>query len=195
MAATPDPIVLAPPKLIGCRTVALAFGVSAQTVRDLVHSGDIRVQPGYLGRISHRHVWNAHELFASMYTSPMALWDEIARIEHRVPATVWCAVGECEEPAHFLRLCPNHLRFLMKVWRRAERSTLAQWRLLAMCQWVVERNAHLTPPSGWDPWSGVCMTPRCTGVTDADGRSGPLCPECSAKFWNNEVGSRRGFGA
>lgn len=197
-ATTDDPgIVLSPPKLIGSPTVALMLGIARERVWRLVAAGDVRIQAGYLGKIGDRHVWNAHELFAGMYSSPMALWEEVARIENGTPVVMWCSVGDCEEPAHFLRLCSRHLNRHMAVWRRAERSTLAQWRLLAMCRWIVERNEHLTPPHGWDPWSGVCMTPGCENSTDqVDGRAraSPLCLSCSGKFWNHEAGSTRGFG-
>lgn len=186
MAETPDAVVLSPPKIIGVKTVALTLGVSRWRVYKLIEAGDERVTPGYLGKVAERHIWNAHELFAGMYTSTIALWEEIARVESGDPATRWCAVEECENPAHFLRLCPTHLRLLMRTWRRSERSTLAQWRLLAMCTWVVERNAHLKTPDGWDPWSGICMTPGCAGRTDeSPGRASPLCVPCSLNFWDN----------
>lgn len=188
MAETPDAVVLSPPKIIGVRTVALAIGVTRGRVWELVKARDDRVMAGYLGKISGRHVWNAHELFAGMYTSPVALWEEISRVEHGTTATRWCAVDDCEQPAQFLRLCSHHLGLLMRTWRRSERSTLAQWRLLAMCQWVVERNAHLKTPDGWDPWSGICMTPGCSGRTDeSPGRASPLCVPCSMKFWNHRA--------
>ena len=140
---------------------------------------------GYLGAIQQRSTWNANELFAGLYSDPVALWEEVGRVKAGKPSMLWCEVADCEAPAHFLRLCSTHLRMLMNTWRRAEKSTLAHWRLLAMCRWVVERNAHLEPPTGWDPWSGECMTPGCEERTDVrPNRVSPLCPSCSDKFWS-----------
>jgi len=186
MAATSDPIVLSAPKLIGTKTVAAALGLQSAAVRQLVAARDKHVMTGYLGKISERHTWNAHELFAGMYESPMALWVELSRVETGTPSDLWCTVEECEQHAHFLRLCLLHVNRLMDTWRSAERSTLAHWRLLAMCTWVVERNRHLTPPSGWDPFSEICMVPGCVGRTDTrPGRASPLCPPCSQRFWSS----------
>lgn len=186
--AADDPVVLSAPQLIGARAVRLALGVSKWHLYDLIRAGDPRVMPGFLGKISGRFVWNAHELFSGLYASPVALWEEIARVENRVKAERWCAVDECHSPAHFLRLCPIHLGRMIATWNRAEKSTLARWRLLAMCQWVIDRNAHLDFPDDWDPFSGVCLTPGCGGSTEAPGRSSPLCIPCSLEFWENPAG-------
>lgn len=183
---TPDlpPVVLSPPKLIGTDTVSITLNLTPRRVRRLIAVGDPRATTGYLGKFSGRHAWNAHELFAGLYSSPQALWDEIRRVEAGRTLTTWCGVPDCSQPVHMLQLCDGHLNRLLRVWRRAERSTLVVWQLLALCTWVVERNAHLTPPAGWDPWSGICMTPSCQNRTDVDPRwVSPLCQSCSRSFW------------
>ena len=176
-------VILPQPQLIGTNTVAAAFGISRRRVYELIQDSDRRVTPGYFGMIAGRHTWNAHELFASWYTSTMALADEIERVEAGIRSDRPCSVPDCELSAQFLDLCYRHLRELRRTFGHAEGSALAVWRLLAMCTWVVERNAHLAPPHGWDPWSGICMTPECDGRTDGNRRSSPLCPDCSEKFW------------
>lgn len=176
------PVVLSPPKLIGTDTVETVLGVSIDRIRRLIRREDPRVMAGYLGKISGRHIWNAHELFAGLYSSPDALWAEIRRVETGNRDLRFCAVEGCGKPSHFVRLCRDHLRTLMKTWRRAEHSTLVVWQLLAMCTWVVERNAHLVPPTGWDPWSGTCMTPHCHDDTVGHG---PLCRSCLDEFWGH----------
>ena len=182
MTTTDRPVIVSPPKLVGADTVAVTVNLSVDRVYRLLAAGDGRVTPGYLGKFSGRHIWNAHELFAGMYSTPQALWDEIGRVEAGRTLNVWCGVPGCERPVHFLQMCDRHLRRLMRVWRRAELSTLSVWHLLALCTWVVERNAHLRPPAGWDPWSGICMTPRCDNESMPDG---PLCRSCSDLFWFN----------
>lgn len=182
--ASTDTVVLPQPQLIGTFTVAAAFGLSPWRVRELIREGDPRVTAGYLGKIAERHTWNAHELFGSMYTSTMALQEEIARVEAGIRSDRWCSVPDCEHEAQFLDLCRGHLKQLKNTFRQAERSGQAVWRLLAMCTWVVERNRHMVPPEGWDPWSGVCMTPGCENDTDQTRRSSPLCRSCSAEFWD-----------
>lgn len=176
-------VVLPQPQLIGIRTVSTALGLTHGRVYTLLREHDRRVTPGYLGKISGRHTWNAHELFASWYSSTMALADEIERVEAGIRSDRPCSVPECTLTAQFLDLCYRHLRELRRTFDHAEGSSLAVYRLLAMCTWVVERNAHLAPPSDWDPWSGICMTPDCDGRTDTNRRASPLCPECSLKFW------------
>ena len=176
-------VVLPQPQLIGIRTVTTALGLSRWRVYELLREGDSRVTTGYLGKVAGRHTWNAHELFASMFTSTMALADEIERVEAQVRADRPCSVPGCEMTSQFLDLCYRHLAELRRTFRDAEGSARAVYRLLAMCTWVVERHAHLTPAHGWDPWSGICMTPGCEGRTDANRRSSPLCPDCSRKFW------------
>ena len=64
-----DTVVLPQPQLIGVDTVKAALGVSRFRVYELIREGSPRVMPGYLGKVARRHVWNAHELFASMYSS------------------------------------------------------------------------------------------------------------------------------
>lgn len=177
-------VILPQPQLIGTDTVAVALGVSRRRVYELIEARDSRVMPGYFGMVARRHTWNAHELFASMYTSTMALHDEINRVEAGIRSDRWCSVPDCDEEVQFLDLCRRHIRQLHRTFVDAEGSGQALYRLLAMCTWVVERNRHLTPPDGWDPWSGVCMTPGCHNRTDGPHRrSSPLCPPCSAKFW------------
>lgn len=181
-----DPVILSPPKLIGTPTVALAVNLSQRHVRRRLAVGDERVTSGYLGKFNGRHIWNAHELFAGLYSSPQALWEEIRRVEAGWTDTALCGVEGCTRPTHMLQLCDVHIRYLMRVWRRAERVDLSVWHLLALCTWVVERNAHLTPPGGWDPWSNICMTPSCQNRTDTfPGRDSPLCSPCSTKFWQS----------
>lgn len=176
-------VVLPQPQLIGVNTVAVALGVRRWRIYELLRERSPRVTPGYLGKISRKHTWNAHELFASMYTSTLALTEEIARVEAGARADRWCSVPDCGEEVQFLDLCRRHLRTLKTVFGDAEGSGLAVYRLLAMCTWVVERNRHLTVPHDWDPWSGACMTPGCDNRTDENRRSSPLCPDCSRKFW------------
>lgn len=177
-------VVLPQPQLIGVNTVSVALGVQRWRVYELIRERSPRVMPGYLGKVARRHTWNAHELFASMFTSSMALVDEIARVEAGIRADGECSVDGCGRNIQFLGLCFEHVRQLHRVFRNAEHSDVAVWRLLAMCTWVVERNRHLVPPQGWDPWSGICMTPGCDNRTDGPrNRSSPLCPECSDRFW------------
>lgn len=186
MATDPLPVIVSPPKLIGTDTVAVTLNLSISRVRRLITARDGRVIPGYLGKFGRRHIWNAHELFAGLYSTPQALWEEIGRVETGRTLATWCGVPDCDEPAHFLQLCDRHLNRLLAVWRRAERSSLVVWRLLALCTWVVERNSHLVPPAGWDPWSNVCMTPGCDNRTDtAPARTSPLCVTCTAEFWDD----------
>jgi hypothetical protein len=180
----PDTVILPQPQLIGLNTVAVALGIRRWRIYELLRERSPRVMPGYFGKISGRHTWNAHELFASMYTSTMALADEIARVEAGVRADRWCSVPDCDQEVQFLDLCRLHLLRLQTTFTDAEGSGMAVYRLLAMCTWVVERNRHLTVPHDWDPWSGVCMVPACDNRTDeTPSRSSPLCPDCSAKFW------------
>jgi len=179
-----DTVILPRPQLVGTDTVSAALGISIGRLYALLRQRHPRVTPGYLGKIADRHTWNAHELFASMFTSTMALAEEVDRVEAGVRSDRWCSVPGCEEAAQFLDLCRVHIWKLQRTFHDAERSAQAMYRLLAMCTWVVERNQHLTPPHGWDPWSGVCMAPGCENGTDGPHRrSSPLCPDCSAKFW------------
>lgn len=189
-----DPVILSPPKLIGTDTVAIAINLTPGWVRRLIAQGDQRVTSGYLGKFNGRHIWNAHELFAGLYTSPQALWEEIRRVELGHMLDTRCGVDGCERATHMLQLCDVHIRYLLRVWRRAERVNLSLWHLLALCTWVVERNAHLAPPNGWDPWSNICMTPSCQNRTDTfPGRLSPLCSPCSTTFWSS-VERRRADG-
>jgi hypothetical protein len=175
---TPDAI-LSPPRLIGTDAVGACLGIQQAWVARLVRTDDPRLKPGYLGKIRGRHVWNAHELFSSMYSTPHALWEEIerARLGGRTDA-----VCHCGKPVLFLGLCPNHVRRLMSGFQGAQRSSLAAIQLLAMCRWVVDRNQHIEP--GIDPWSGVCVTPGCDNRTDVPvGRVSPLCRECARRLF------------
>lgn len=176
--------VVAPPQLVGTTEVAAAFGLSAHRIRRLAASGADMLARGYIGKVNGRHIWNGSELFASLFASPQSLRDEIARVKAGDRSGLWCSVNDCEDEAQFLELCHRHLRELHRTFGNAEKSYIAVYRLLAMCQWVVERNAHLSLPAGWDPWSGRCMSPGCGNRTDLPGnRSSPLCRDCSRKFW------------
>lgn len=179
-----DAVIVSPPRLVGTDTVAMCLGVASAHVRFRLAIGDERVTTGYLGKISGRHVWNAHELFASMYSTADALWAEIRRVEAGIRTSAPCTA--CERPAQFLGLCRTHIRELTSTFKRAQDSSVVVWQLLAMCRWVVDRNAHLSPPHGWDPWSGVCMTPSCQNRNDdIVGRYSPLCLSCSRTLWSH----------
>lgn len=187
--------VVSPPRLVGTRSVAALLGISPVQVSHRVRADHPLTRPGYLGKIGGRHVWNIHELIASLFTSDAAIDLVVDRLTDRDAArpdhAVLCSAGGCDRVEEMVGLCRVHLRHLMTAWDRAERSSLVVLQLVAMCRWVSERNAHLVLPPGFDPWSAVCMTPDCgnpTNVHGPDGWHGPLCPECSDRFWNNPPG-------
>ncbi|CAN5424519.1 hypothetical protein BH10ACT3_BH10ACT3_19890 [soil metagenome] len=187
-------MIVSPPRLVGTATVAPLFGVRVRHLYSKLEAREPLVLAGYLGKIGKHHVWNLHELVASLFTSDAALEMVIDRLTDRTPSdpldTVLCSTSGCDEVEELIGLCPRHLHQLHRAWRKATRSSLATVQLVGMCQWIVERNAHLVLPPDFDPWSLVCLTPGCDGETNGNGHHGPLCPSCTAKFWNNPPGRR-----
>lgn len=187
-------MIVSPPRLVGTRTVAPLFGVKPEQLRDRLAAGDPFVHTGYLGKIGARHIWNLHELVASLFTGEAALDLVVDRLTtgHLDPLdTVLCAAPDCDRIEEMVGLCGLHLRRLINSWRHASRSSLVTVQLVAMCRWVVDRNAHLVLPADYDPWSTLCMTPGCENPTNQDGWHGPLCPTCSAVFWQNSPDRER----
>lgn len=181
-------MIVSPPRMIGTASVARLFGITAHAVRRrLVASPEIRV--GYLGKIANQHTWNAPVLIASMFGGDVEIERVVDALTNPTPADaldrVLCAAPDCDQVEQAIGLCPRHLYRLTHAWRRAPRSSLVTMQLVAMCRWVVERNAHLVLPDDFDPWSGACMTPGCTRPTNGNGWYGPLCRVCSALFWQN----------
>ena len=192
-------MIVAAPRLVGTATVAEIFGITPDRVRHRVVAGDFPTA-GYLGKIAGKHTWNLHEVCAAVFTDTAALELVVHQLTAPAPTdpleALLCAVTDCDQAAELVGLCKKHLRRLMTSWRHAPRSSLVTIQLVAMCQWVVERNAHITLPPGFDPWAPVCMTPGCGGATNIQGENawhGPLCLTCSAKFWGHVPGSRRGL--
>jgi hypothetical protein len=188
-------VIVSPTRLVGTTTVAPIVGITAGTLRRRVHAGDALVLNGYLGIVRNRHVWNLHELVVKLFTSEASVLDVVARLTDPRPAdpidTILCSVPECDDLELMVGLCRLHLRRLMIAWDHAGRSSLIATQLVAMCQWIVERNAHLSFPAGFDPWSLTCMTPGCDKPTNVNGWHGPLCPDCSAAFWGNSLLRRK----
>lgn len=192
-------MIVSPPRLVGTATVAPIFGCTIGRLRHRLAEGQLVGTAGYLGKISGKHTWNLHELCASVFTGDAALELVVGQLSTGSADpldSVLCAVADCDDPEELLGLCRRHLRRLMTTWRHASRSSLVTVQLVAMCQWVVDRNAHLVLPAGFDPWQPICMTPGCgksTNFQGPDAWHGPLCLDCSAAFWNNPPGQRRGL--
>ena len=182
-------MIVAPPQLIGTAAVGRMFGVPPDRVRINLRAGRAELRPGYLGRIANRHVWNGPELIASLFTSEVALEEVVAALATRDPIdpveAMLCAAPDCDELAEVVGLCRTHLRRLTAAWRRAPHSSLVTVQLVAMCRWVVERNADLVLDPDFDPWSPVCMSPTCDSPTNTLVWHGPLCARCSAELWGN----------
>lgn len=191
-------MIVSPPRLVGSRTVAELFNVTQDRLCRKLAAREPLVIAGYLGKVGRNHIWNMHELVANLFTSDAAVELVVDRLTDPTPsdplASMLCSVGGCDHLEERAGLCPKHLRRLMTAWRHADRSSLVTVQLVAMCQWVVERNAHLTLPPGFDPWAPVCMTPDCDNATNVHGPDswhGPLCVACSARFWNNAPTRKR----
>lgn len=190
-------MIVSPPRIVGTKTVAAFLGVSAWWLYRAIPDEPPYVgewAPGYLGKIANKHTWNFHELIASTFDSEASLELVVSRMTDPAPAdpldTLLCGAAGCDGAAEQLGLCTRHLRRMFTAWRHSSRSSLVTMQLVAMCRWIVDRNAHLVLPADFDPWSNVCMTPGCGGSTNVHGDHaegawhGPLCLECSAKFWN-----------
>jgi|PlaIllAssembly_1097288.scaffolds.fasta_scaffold00122_15 hypothetical protein len=180
--------IVSPPRLVGSRTVGHLFGIGLYQVYDNLKAGHPLITAGYLGKISNRHTWNLHELISRMFVDGSSIEAIVDRVYSDEPPTVTCEAGGCDRVAETLGLCRVHIRHLFTAWKHAPDSTLVTLQLVAMCQWIAERHAHIILPPGFDPWDPVCMTPGCgnpTNIHGPDGWHGPLCPACSAKFWSN----------
>jgi hypothetical protein len=180
--------IVSPPRLVGTVTVAHVFGVQPARVRRKLADGHPLVMHGYLGKVCNRHTWNLHELLARLFHDDTSLDLLADRATATGTTSGVCEAVDCVEVADMIGLCRVHLRKLLTSFRHAPDSTLVQIQLLAMCQWVVDRNAHLVLPAGFDPWSTECMNPGCQNPTNVHGENGwhgPLCPPCSEAFWNN----------
>lgn len=184
--------VVSPPQIIGARDVAILFGVTPDRIRRRLAAHHRPTRVGYLGKIGGRHIWNAHELIVGVFSSDSRLEDTLRALTnpHARPAgeLVLCGVDDCGDPVEFVGLCRRHLRRFMTAWYHAGTSSLVLLQFVAMCRWVVDRNAHLVLPAGFDPFGHVCITPGCGKATNVHGRDGwhsPLCVDCTRSFWNN----------
>lgn len=180
------------PQMIGVHDVAELWGCTPDRIRRRIRARHRPTLTGYFGKIGGRHIWNAHELFSQVFSTDVALDDVIRTVINRTPVpveqTVICGVDDCGGYTVFAGLCTKHLRRFMRAWYHSASSHPALLQFVGMCRWVVDRNAHLVLPAGFDPFSTVCMTPGCgnsTNVHGGDGWHSPLCQPCTAKFWNN----------
>jgi hypothetical protein len=176
-------VIVAQPQVIGVAVVAQVLGYAPWTIRAKVRDGDPRVAPGYLGKISNKHCWNAAELFGDLFTSDDALRAYIASAERAPYVPDRCFVDDCRRVSGPLGLCPRHARRFLRAWDRAEFSGVSLIQLVALCRWVTERWAHLTIPE-FDPWADTCITPGCNGAANLSGQ-GPLCTPCSTDLWDH----------
>lgn len=178
-----------PPQMIGVHDVAEMFGCTPDRIRRRVRARHGPTVTGYFGKVGGRHIWNAHELFGAVFTSDARLDEAVKALTNRNAISVTdaarCGVDNCTATVEIAGLCRTHLRRFMRAWYHASESSLALAQLVGMCRWIVERNAHLVLPSGYDPFDTKCMTPDCEHRTNDAQWHGPLCPECSARFWNN----------
>ncbi len=177
--------IVSPPRIVGIDTVAHLLGLTEATTRRRLKRGDPVIGKGYLGKISNRHTWNMHELVSGLFVDESSIEQVVDRALSGEPPVVLCLVSDCENGAETIGLCRKHTKALFKAWKHAPSSTLIHAQLVGMCQWIVERNAHIVLPAGFDPWATVCMTPDCGNETNARGWHGPLCPSCAATFWRN----------
>lgn len=178
-----------PPQMIGVHDVADLFGITPEEVRRRVRSRHRPTLVGYFGKVGGRHIWNAHELFAQMFSTDARLDEAIKALTNPkaqpVATRVQCGAKDCGDPSLFAGLCRLHLRHFMRAWYRAGDSSLYLQQFVGMCRWIVERHAHLVLPADYDPFDTVCMKPGCTNQTNTNGRAGPLCTACSNEFWNH----------
>lgn len=187
-------MITSPPRLVGTATVAPLYGVTRSHMTRKLAAGEARV--GYLGKVGNKHTWNLHELLASLFATDAAIEMVVDALGHYHPSdpldSMLCAVQGCDRLESVLGLCTRHLRHLMASWRHAGRSTLVTVQLVALCRWVVAHNRDVVLPEDFDPWSPVCMTEGCDNETNTHGGwHGPLCPACSAQFWDNAIGRAR----
>ena len=185
-------MIVAPPRLVGTATVARFFGVSRHRLYLMMSHpcGDEPWMHGYLGKIARQHTWNFPQLVAATFDSDASMELVLTRLTDPADPLdlLLCAAPGCEYTAEQVGLCDIHLRRLFTAWRQAHRSSVVTLQLVAMCRWIVDRNAHLVLPAGFDPWSNICMTPGCGKSTNIRGEHawhGPLCLDCSAEFWDN----------
>lgn len=184
--------VVSPPQTIGARDVAILFGVTPDRIRRRLAEHHRPTRVGYLGKIGGKHVWNAHQLITSVFTSDSDVDATVTALlntnPRRASDMARCGVDGCDDTADFAQLCHRHLRKFMRAWYHAPTSSVVLLQFVAMCRWVVDRNAHLVLPPGFDPFASTCITPGCAGDTNVHGGDGwhsPLCVDCTRKFWNN----------
>lgn len=182
--------IVSPPRLVGTETVANLFGISRWWLRERVKAGEPIVMNGYLGKVSNQHTWNMHTLIAALFPDDSSIENLVDRAVSEADPNIICLVTDCHDIEHLAGLCRHHLRKMLTSWRHAPGSSLVRLQLVAMCQWVVERNAHFVLPAGFDPFAPVCMNDGCDGPTNIHGGDswhGPLCQPCTADFWDKPL--------